>query len=181
VKTLSLCLALLCLVAGAHPVSAQATFRIDRAQSRITYSMIHPAHRWTGTSNRVSGTLTVQGGRVTAGRLSAPIVSFDSGNRSRDSNMASDTEAYLYPNVTFVALSVTPGSGNAATVRGTLTFHGVARPVTVPSTIEVSGNRVHLRGEFETTLTEFGIEQPSLMMVKTRDWIGLSFDLVAAS
>ncbi len=167
------------IILSAPFASGAQTLRIDPAQSSITYSMTHPAHSWTGTSRRVSGTLAVENGRVTGGRISAPVVSFDSGNRSRDSNMASDTEAYLYPNVSFAALSVTSSTGTNATVNGTLTFHGVARPIHIPSTIVVSGNQARLRGSFETTLSEFGIDRPSLLMIKTRDWIGLAFDIVA--
>ena len=141
--------------------------------------MEHPAHDWTGTSRRVSGYLTVEDGRVTGGRVSAPVVSFDSGNRSRDSNMASDTEAYLYPDVVFEARSVTMGSGSSASVRGTLTFHGVSRTVTVPTRIEVSPTQARVRGSFEVTLTEFGLERPSLLRIRSRDWIGLELDLVA--
>lgn len=163
----------------ATTVSAQ-TYRIDPARSTITYSMDHPAHKWSGTSHRVSGTLVVEGGRVVRGQASAPVTSFDSGNRSRDSNMASDTEAYIYPNVTFQAASVSAPSNGRATVRGTLTFHGVARTVSVPVQVSVSDQQVRLQGEFDVTLTEFGIERPSLMMVRTRDWIGLSFEFVAA-
>ena len=172
-------LALAALLALAPLGAAQTAYRIDPAHSAITYAMSHPAHSWTGTSHHVSGTVSVSDGKVTGGRASAPIVSFDSGNRSRDSNMASDTEAYLFPNVTFEARSVTVQDGGRASVRGTLTFHGVSRAVTVPAEVSVSGDRARLQGEFAVTLSEFGIEPPSLMMVKSRDWVGLTFDLVA--
>lgn len=166
------------LALAAASVSGQ-TYRVAPRQSQIVYAMDHPAHHWTGTSHRVSGTLEVRDGHVVGGRVSAPIVSFDSGNRSRDSNMASDTEAYLYPDVVFEAQSLTEGAGDAATVHGTLTFHGVTRPVVVPVQIERTGDRVRVRGHFDVTLSEFAIEPPSLMMIKTRDWVGLDLDLVA--
>ena len=165
--------------------SAQATYRIDPARSEIVYSMSHPAHDWTGESHRVAGTLTVAGTAVTGGRVSAPVQSFTSGNRSRDSHMAEATESYLYPDVTFAARTVTllPASQQTAaanaTVAGTLTFHDVSRPVTVPVRIDVSGGQAHLTGDFEVTMTEFNIERPSLLGIKTKDWIGLRLDLVA--
>ena len=147
--------------------------------------MSHPAHSWTGTSHRVSGSITVEGGAVTGGRVQAPVQSFTSGNRSRDSHMAESTESYIYPDVTFAARSVTmlPASQQTAeknaTVQGTLTFHNVSRPVTVPVRIDVSDGRAHLAGDFEVTMTEFEIDRPSLLGLKTRDWIGLHLDLVA--
>ena len=166
------------LVLTALPVAAQ-TYRIDPARSTLVYAMEHPAHDWTGTSRRVSGTLTLTEGRLTGGRAQAPVTSFDSGNRSRDSNMASDTEAYLYPTVTFEASRVEPAGEGRATVHGTLTFHGVARPVTMPATVDVTGDAVRVRGAFDVTLREFGLSRPSLLGVRTRDWIGLRVDLLA--
>ena len=171
-------LTLVALFVAAPVSNGQTTYRIDSAESEITYSMDHPAHDWSGTSRRVSGNILVENGQVLRGRASAPVVSFDSGNRSRDSNMVSDAEAYIYPNVIFQAGAVTPQGDGLATVEGTLTFHGVSREVTVPVRVSMTAERVQLRGEFEVTLSEFEIARPSFMMVKTKDWIGLSFDLV---
>jgi polyisoprenoid-binding protein YceI len=184
VRPLAVLLALVALVTVPQAV-AQATFAIDRSASHITYAMEHPAHHWTGTSARVSGSIRVDDGRVTGGRVSAPVVTFDSGNRSRDSNMASDTEAYLYPDVVFEAQTVTllPAAQQTAdrnaTILGRLTFHNVRRDVTIPARIDLSGATAHIRGRFEVTLTEFGLERPSLLRVRARDWIGLELDLVA--
>ncbi len=169
----------------AASASAQTSFAIDTAHSAIVYSMSHPAHDWTGTSRAVTGTLTVQNGAVTGGRAQARVQSFDSGNRSRDSHMAEVTESYIYHDVTFVARVVTmlPAAQQTAernaTVAGQLTFHNVTRPVTVPVRIDVVGREAHLAGDFEVTITEFGMERPSLLGIRTRDWIGLHLDLRA--
>lgn len=176
-RSLYLSLAVLVALAAAPMVSAQTVYRIDSEVSTVVYAMHHPAHDWTGTSHRVHGTLQVEEGRVLGGHVAAPIVSFDSGNRSRDSNMASDTEAYLYPDVVFDAERVNYADDGTATVEGTLTFHGVARPVAMPAQIDLTGDDVHIRGHFEVTLTEFDLERPSLLMVKTSDWLGLDVDL----
>ncbi len=166
-------------LAAAPAAPAQTAYRIDPSASTIVYAMHHPAHDWTGTSHRVNGSLTVEGERVTGGHVAAPVISFDSGNRSRDSNMASDTESYLYPNVSFDAQGVRYADDSTATVTGTLSFHGVTRPVTMPARIEMVGEGVHLQGHFEVTLTEFDLDRPSLLMVKTSDWLGLDVDLTA--
>ncbi len=170
---------------SAAPAAAQTTYRIDPTRSEIVYSMSHPAHDWTGESHRVSGTLTVSGSTVTGGHVQAPVQSFTSGNRNRDSHMAETTESYIYPNVTFEARSVTMLSASEqsadrnATVQGVLTFHDVARPVTVPVLVSVSNGAAHVTGAFDVTLTEFGMDRPSLLGIKTRDWIGLRLDLTA--
>ncbi len=169
----------------APSVLGQSSYRIDPEHSEIVYSMSHPAHDWTGATHRLSGTLSTDGTAVTGGHVEAPVQSFTSGNRNRDSHMAEATESYIFPNVTFDAEEVTmlPATEQTpernATVEGTLTFHDVVRPVTVPVLIEVTGSQVHLTGSFDVTLTEFDIDRPSLLGLKTKDWIGLHLDLTA--
>ena len=186
-----ICLLVLLAAAGVAPAasaqaaSAQATYRIDPAHSRIVYAMSHPAHDWTGTSTHVAGTLTVARGAVTGGRVQAPVNSFSSGNRSRDAHMAEATESSLYPTVAFAARTVTmlPAAQQTATrnatVAGTLTFHNVAQAVSVPVRVDVANGLARLVGDFEVTLTQFQIDRPSLLGVRTRDWIGLHLDLAA--
>ena len=176
------------LVALAAPATlAQTTLRVDTGASRIVYTMRHPTHRWSGTSAAVAGTFTVAGGVVTSGRVTAPVRSFDSGIGARDRNMADQTEAGRFPAVTFEARSVSmlPAARRTAernaTVQGVLTFHGIARPVTVPVRIDLSGGRVHLRGAFDVTLSEFGLVPPAMFRVPSRDWIGLRLDLTAGA
>lgn len=155
---------------------AQTVYRIDPDASALVYAMHHPAHEWTGTSHRVSGTIQAEKAHVGGGHIAALVMSFDSGNRSRDSNMASDTEAYLCLNVEFERVRY--ASDGTATVEGALTFHGVTRPVTMPAEISLSDDTAHVREHFEVTLPEVDLKRPSLMMVKARDWLGLEVDLI---
>ena len=166
---------------------AQATtFRINPAQSTVVYNMSHPAHSWSGTSRRLSGTITTDAnGTVTAASVSAPLQSFDSGNRNRDSNMIEATEAYLYRNVTFQLTSLTmlpaPTANANATAEGTLTFHNVRQTVRLPVLVQRSGSgdAVRVQGVLDVTLTQFRITPPRLVGVSVRDAIRLTLDLSA--
>jgi polyisoprenoid-binding protein YceI len=180
----ALLLALL-MITGSSLLQAQTVYLVDPAHSAITYDMEHPAHAWSGSSHEVSGRIVVDAaGLVTAADVSAPVLSFDSGNRNRDSHMAETVEFYAYPNVTFslTRLTSSPAStAPGAVAEGTITFHGVARPVRVPVRVERRGNRLHVTGQFDLTLTEFGLERPSLMMVRVRDWLRIHLDLFAVA
>lgn len=161
-----------------------ATYRIDTAHSTIVYAMDHPAHHWTATSRRVTGTFRVDdAGRITAADVSAPVESFDSGNRSRDSHMVEATEAYIYRTVAFrlsrIVPMATPTATANATAEGTLTFHGVERTERVPVMVDRAEGGLRVRGAFSVTLTEFGIRPPRLLGIATRDRIDLTFDLAA--
>ncbi len=184
--TLRPALALLTLFAAPLAAAQTTTFRIDPARSTVVYAMTHPAHSWEGTSHRVSGTMSVNAaGAVTAATVSAPVQSFDSGNRSRDSHMVEATEAYLYRTVTFALTSLamlpTPTATTNATATGTLTFHNVRQNITVPVLVQRSGSGddVRVQGAFSVTLTQFGIPLPSLLGVRVRDDLHLTLDLSA--
>lgn len=168
---------------AAQRTAAVTTYRIDPARSTIVYAMSHPAHDWTGTSRAVSGTLAIANGGIQGGTVAAPIASFDSGNRSRDSNMIEATEGYVHRTVSFQIARVTPlrtptATANA-TAEGTLTFHGVRQALRVPVRVERSGNGLRVRGTFDVTLTDFGVDPPRLLGIRTRDRVELTFDLAA--
>lgn len=81
---------------------------IDTVQSAIAYTGHSLRHRWTGTSHTVTGHLAIDpedpedpdAGRFT---VTAPIASFDSGNRRRDAKMQRTVESKRYPTVRFTA------------------------------------------------------------------------------
>ncbi len=169
---------------AAQTAAQPVAYAIDARASTIVYDMRHPTHGWTGTSRAVSGSLLVgAGGAVVGGTVTAPVASFDSGNRNRDSNMLEVTGAATYRAITFQAVRVTPlalpTADVTATVEGVLTFHGVRQAVRVPVKAEAVPGGVRLQGRFAVTLTQFRIDAPRLLGVRVDDRIGLALDLVA--
>ncbi|WP_456425521.1 YceI family protein [Rhodocaloribacter sp.] len=170
--------------------SAQTVYHIVPKESTVTYSMDHPAHKWDGVSHSATGTVEIgPDGTVTAIHVEIPVLTFDSGNRNRDSHMAESVEFYLFPKVIFDATGVTPVDSVATDgqadafwrIRGNLTFHGVTKPIETVAKIVKDGNRLRAEGAFDVKITDFDIERPSLLMVKVKDWIGLAFDVTAVA
>ncbi|GAB3732676.1 YceI family protein [Spirosoma lituiforme] len=154
----------------------------DKALSTVTYSAKHPLHKWDGVSHDVNCALiyndeTKQPEMVA---VSLKVASFDSDNNNRDSHAIEVLEGLKYPNVTFVSSDVKAGENGAITAKGTLTFHGVARPATLQATRKEAGGKMTLAGEFPVSLTEHNIERPSLMGLKTEDAMVLRFNVVFA-
>lgn len=154
----------------------------DKALSTVTYSAKHPLHKWDGVSHDVNCALiyndeTKQPETVA---VSLKVASFDSDNNNRDSHAIEVLEGLKYPNVTFVSSDVKAGENGAITAKGTLTFHGVARPATLQATRKEAGGKMTLVGEFPVSLTEHNIERPSLMGLKTEDAMVLRFNVVFA-
>jgi polyisoprenoid-binding protein YceI len=66
-------------------------------------------------------------------------------------------------------------------ISGTLTLHGVAKPVTIPAEMVLQGDTLTARGTFSVRHGDFGIERLSAAAgtVKAKDEIVLAFTLVA--
>lgn len=76
--------------AAAQPDTSEVrTVIVDSSRSRIEYVGSAVAYNWRGTSREVSGRVEVDVDEPASstGRLTVPVVSFDSGSDQRDRNM----------------------------------------------------------------------------------------------
>jgi polyisoprenoid-binding protein YceI len=140
-----------------------------------------------GTTDQVSGTVTVDGTSVTAADISVDVASIatDSGNRDgyfRDDAM----EVGTYPTATFTLTdpidAAVPSDGQVATVQATgeLTMHGVTQTVEVPLQAALSGDGVQVSGSIPVTFSDYGVDAPSLGFVEVEDQGTVEF-LVSAT
>ena len=140
------------LLAAALFVSAPAAFAAD------TYT-IDPAHTsvvWTinhfGFSNpwgkfaQITGSLTLdeqapQNSKVT---VTVPMGNFLTGIDKLDEHLRSEAffDVAKYPTATFASTKVTLTGKDTATVDGTLTLHGVTKPVTLAVTLNKIGENM---------------------------------------
>ncbi len=159
---------------------AKRKIMADKALSTVTYSAKHPLHKWDGVSKDVNAAMmynddTKQPETVA---VSIKVASFDSDNNNRDSHAIEVLDGLKYPNVTFVSSDIKAGENGLLTAKGTLTFHGVAKPATLQATCKEAGGKLTLTGEFPVSLTDHNIERPSLMGLKTDDAMILRFNVV---
>jgi polyisoprenoid-binding protein YceI len=182
-------LALVALLVAAAPPDVR-TYAVDPAASTVVYHVVHPFHGVTGTSSSIEGkAVLLPDGKVLA-MVRVPVASFDSGVSNRDSNVRDALEAGRFP---FVVLkgqarldpAVAASAGEVAmraSMDGELELHGVKRAVVVPLAIELSPDgtgRAH--GSFEVSLESFGIERPSLLLLRIHDACRIDVDLALRS
>lgn len=173
-------------------VGAQTHYTILSKASYAKYFMKHPMHDWEATSNAVKGSIDFTADLASAKvNITIPVISFDSHNGNRDSHMAEAVESYIYPTVNFTSTKIARliAAGDSANVpeqqkgvwqvEGIINFHGVSKKVVVPVTVTQSEKQLAAEGEFESKLTDFDIKPPSLMMVATKNWLKISFSLIA--
>ncbi len=172
-------LAVWMLFAFSSPM-AKRKLMADKTLSTVTYSAKHPLHKWDGVSKDVNAAMiyndeTKQPETVA---VSIKVASFDSDNNNRDSHAIEVLDGLKYPNVTFVSSDIKTGENGALTAKGTLTFHGVAKPATLQATRKDAGGKLTITGEFPVNMTDHNIERPSLMGLKTEDAMILRFNVV---
>ncbi|MGH9499115.1 MAG: YceI family protein [Terriglobales bacterium] len=85
-------------------------------------------------------------------------------------------DANRFTEIVFVSRSIKAAGGNAYTVEGNLTLHGVTQPLTFAASLANS----HYTGSVKLKQTDFGITPISLFggSVKVKDVIEITFDIV---
>lgn len=170
---------LLILLVLAKP-TAPRKLMADKAASTVTYSAKHPLHQWEGVSHDVSSAVLYNDETKLpeSVAVSIKVASFDSRNSNRDSHAIEVLEGLKYPNVTFVSSDIKAGEGGTLVATGNLTFHGINKPTVLRATRTEAGGKLTITGEFPISLTEFKVERPSLMGLKTDDEMKLKFNVV---
>jgi polyisoprenoid-binding protein YceI len=94
-------------------------------------------------------------------------------------------ETAKYPEIAFstnnVSASQLGESRYQAKLNGTLTLHGVSRPVMIPTQVTLMGDMLRAGGEFPLLQSNFGIVPVSVALgtLKLKDEIKFAFDIVA--
>ena len=171
-------LAIVVLCAFVAP-TAKRKVMADKTASTVSYAAKHPLHSWEGVSHDVNCAMIYndESKQPESIAVSIKVASFDSDNNNRDSHAVEAMEGIKYPNVTFTSSDIKADNG-ALTAKGTLTFHGVAKPVTLQATTKETAGKITLTGEFPVNMTDYKIERPSLMGMKTEDAMVLRFNVV---
>ena len=145
----------LALVLGA-PVQAQSTATRDPAQIEAGRYAVDPGHtqvgwrvshmgfsNYAGGFSDVAGTLDLQPKNPAAAKLSIriPVSSVMTTSDKLTGELKGDQwlDAGKYPEMTFVSTKVTPEGKDKAKVSGSLTLHGVTKPVTLDVTLVGAG------------------------------------------
>tara|TARA_B100000965_G_scaffold318066_1_gene278741 strand:- start:3441 stop:3971 length:531 start_codon:yes stop_codon:yes gene_type:complete len=152
---------------------------IDLEESFISYDGKHPAHNWTGISQEIKGSFIFDKDQpiLSSVDLYVPVFSFDSRNSNRDSNMLDVIEDYFYPSVSFTSSSITKEKDQYY-INGVIFFHGIKKELRLPVNFIVDNDIIVVDTNFDINLSDYNIKRPSLLTIKMRDQIKITFHLV---
>lgn len=143
------------------------------------------------TAHTVDGSFEVRSGEIVfdengraEGRVVIDARSGDTGNERRDRKMHDDVlESERYPTFVFEPSRFEgelPEAGEGKLVLlGHLTLHGTRREVAIPTSLTRKGSTVEASGEFEVPYVEWGLEDPSVFLLRVAKEVQVRITLSA--
>ena len=101
-----------------------------------------------------------------------------SDNKKRDEHMQQALESDSFPKAVFVVKEVIAKGGNAYTLKGTMSLHGVTKLLSFDGTIIEESGKVHIKTASTLKMTDFGIKPITMMFLTVRDQVDLSVDIL---
>jgi len=151
----------------------------SKNETSVTYLLTHPLHHIESTSKEIDCRIEIDAAKKEIKSVSTQIdvTTFNSGNSNRDSHAMEVIDAITYPDVVFSSTSVVQ-NGDSVQATGKLTFHGVTKDIVIAAATKWSPNRLEVNGAFNLSLTEFKVERPSLLMIKSDDTLKFSLIVI---
>ena len=180
--------ALLLIVAVLSPsvLRAQQNLVIDPARSEVHFTLSDVLHT-------VHGTFHVQQGKIAFNRVSGEAsgsvvvdaLSGQSGNSARDRRMTNEElKAQSYKNVTFAPTHFTgefhSEGDSSLQIHGVLTLLGTEHEIDVPMKVQINGNQVHASGGFAVPYVQWGLKDPSTLMLRVSKEVQIDISLMGS-
>ena len=142
----------------------------SQAGYRVHETLAGQSTTAVGRTDSVSGSLTIEGTRITAAQITVQVADIASDNGQRDRQFVGRImDAAQYPTATFtlaepIAFESIPQVGDSvkATASGRLTLHGTTKAVTFPITVKRTSSGLAATGTIDIAYQDYGIDNPSV-------------------
>jgi polyisoprenoid-binding protein YceI len=153
-------------------------------------------HDAVAQTSSVSGSMTVSGDssgyQATAISLTADLTNLHSIDSvagrdvtQRDGIVSRQLDVQQFPDAKFIATSASvPGTVTSTQVdvmvTGSLTIHGVTRPVTAAAKAQVAGGKIEIAGSVSIDMTDYGVSAPHVPFTTVDSIATIEFDIFLA-
>ncbi len=174
----------LCFGATAGLWAQPADYRLDPAQTKVAFTLADTLHTVHGTFKLKHGDIQFD---PATGSISGAVVvdaaSGASGNTGRDSRMRQKIlESARYPEIVFrpdrLEGNVAQDGGSDVRVHGMFSIHGSDHELMVPAHVVISGGTFSAHLAFKVPYVEWGMKNPSLLLLRVGDRVDISVDAV---
>ncbi len=150
---------------------------LNAKSSKIVVNGTSSLHDWDMTATAATFSATVNGNTLTNVKFSIPTKTLKSTKGSMMDNKAYKAlKADKNPNIIFSAGSLPLGKSN---VTGKLTVAGTTKNITLPVNVAKNGNSYTITGSESLKMTEFGMQTPGFLGIKTGDAVTVNVTIIA--
>jgi polyisoprenoid-binding protein YceI len=139
---------------------------------------------FVGTTEKMKGTVRYdeKGNKLEEAEFTVQVESIDTGMSLRNRHMREKyMDAAKFPEIRFRSgKGISILSGKEQPIGGYVTIKGVEKPVTALVTLEngPAADPLRVKGKFNVNILDFGIEQPSMAVVKMDPAVDVTVELV---
>jgi polyisoprenoid-binding protein YceI len=175
-------LGLVFLIASAY--AQEITFELDRAQSRVQFTLGASFHEVHGSFQLKSGTIHFNPASGEAsGSLIVDATSGQTGNERRDRRMHRQIlEDQKYPEIVFtpqhVSGKLAPQGTSQMELQGLLSLHGEQHPMTFTVPVQVDQAQASAQVHFIVPYVQWGLKNPSTFILRVSDKVTLDVHAV---
>jgi polyisoprenoid-binding protein YceI len=167
----SAALAASCIGMALPAAAAAPAWTVDKAASRIGFTSSFGGQTVQGTFRRWDAQIQFDPKALATSRVVATIdvASAATGDSSKDESLptADWFDAAHFPRASFAASSFKDLGGGRYQAIGTLTLKGVARPVTLPFTLVITGAQARMQGQVALNRSAFGVGKGQFASAET--------------
>ena len=154
-------------------------YSVIQAESKIEYFGSHPMHGFSGSSSSI--TLFSNCNNSNDGcdiQFKLPIISLNSGNDNRDSNMLNYLEAFIYPEIVLEIENFIIREYEEESILVNIKIHGINQEVNIPlSLVKASSGNYKAHSTFSIFLDQFTIDIPKLSFLSIENEIKINVQL----
>jgi len=144
-------------------LAAPATWAVDKAASRLTFSSSVSGQAFTGRFARWDAVIHFDPKDPAHSDVAATIdvTSASTGNGDRDAEIPDQDWFWTshFPRATFVARNFQAAGPGRYVAAGVLTIRGVAKPLSLPFNLVINGAAAHMTGGVPLNRLAFGVGQ----------------------
>jgi hypothetical protein len=177
-KKILIAAAFLVLSALAPSALAQSDSQWVLGQSTLTYHISHPLKQVDGVSHAAKGKGVCHAGQCDF-LIAVPVKTFDSGDSNRDLHMLQVTRGGEFPMIT-VRTRLPETATDSTTIHADLEVQFAGQTATYKQVAfeqVKQGNETRIAGIIPTTLADFKIDPPTLLIMAVKNEIPVRVDM----
>lgn len=144
-------------------LAAAPSWTVDKAASSVRFASKFNGDAFTGSFRRWDAVIRFDPRALVGSSVTATVdtASATTGDKDRDQSLPSDDffAAAKFPKATFTASTFKDLGGGRYQAVGTLTLRGVAKPLTLPFTLAITGPTARMKASLAINRLAFGVGQ----------------------